>query len=210
MLCDTAIVIITINPVNAPPIAVDDAEVTDEDTPVTVAVQTNDSDPDGDPITTTIIGNPTDGTATVINGDSISYTPNTGFTGMDTLTYQICDNGSPVLCDTAILIVSVNALPPCSPSSRIEFTLKYNQTSDEYEVYGKSDFSQSLFFVGGGSQISIVFPASLSDAPINITTVAGGFWLDNSQTLNPAADPGHDFHGIASCLLYTSPSPRDS
>jgi len=44
-LCDTAEVIITVEPVNDPPIAVDDSATTDEETPVTVDVVNNDTDP---------------------------------------------------------------------------------------------------------------------------------------------------------------------
>ncbi len=109
MLCDTAIVVITVDPVNDKPVAVDDATNVDEDTPVTVDVQDNDSDVDGDPLTTTIIGTSTQGvTPTIENGDSITYTPPLNFNGMDTITYQICDNGSPALCDTAIVVITVD------------------------------------------------------------------------------------------------------
>jgi len=81
---------------------------------------------------------------------------------------------------------------------QIDYTLKYNLTSNEYEVYGKPDFSDNRFFVGGGSQISLVLPESIFDSPLLITTVAGGAWFDNSQIYAPTADPAHDFHGIAS------------
>jgi len=37
-----------------------------------------------------------------INGDgTITYTANNGFIGTDTYVYEICDDGSPVLCDEA-------------------------------------------------------------------------------------------------------------
>jgi len=44
--CDTAIVHITITPVNDPPVAVDDYNTVPEDTQATGNVLTNDSDPD--------------------------------------------------------------------------------------------------------------------------------------------------------------------
>jgi len=80
----------------------------------------------------------------------------------------------------------------------IDFTVRYNPTSGEYEVYALPDFSDPAYFVGGGSQISLVLPASIADSPLSITTVNGGFWTDNSRVFAPAADPNHDFHGIAS------------
>ena len=86
---DTAEVIITITPINDAPVAVDDNATTNEDTPVTVDVQSNDSDLDGDALTTTILSGPSNGTVAVVNGDSIVYTPNANFNGTDTLTYVI-------------------------------------------------------------------------------------------------------------------------
>ncbi len=110
-LCDSVLVPITVTPVNDAPVAVDDSETTDEDTPVVVDVQDNDSDEDGNPLTTSIIGTSTQGvTPTVVNGDSISYTPPMNFVGMDTLTYRVCDTGSPTLCDTALVVITVNSV----------------------------------------------------------------------------------------------------
>ena len=80
----------------------------------------------------------------------------------------------------------------------IEFTVKYNLTSSEYEVYGKSDINITSFPVGAGSQLSIVLPAAAPNSPLVITSVAGGPWADNSIILAPTAQPGSDFHGVAS------------
>jgi len=80
----------------------------------------------------------------------------------------------------------------------IDFTVRFNATAGNYEVYALPDFSDPAYFVGGGTQISLVLPNSISDAPLAITTVNGGFWTDNSQVYAPTADPAHDFHGIAS------------
>ncbi|MEM6316095.1 MAG: Ig-like domain-containing protein [Bacteroidota bacterium] len=83
-------------------------------------------------------------------------------------------------------------------AQNLTFTIRYNSTDDQYEVYGLPDASNPVYFVGGGSQISVVLPASLPDNPLVINTVNGGLWTDNSQRAAPAADPAHDFHGIAS------------
>ena len=36
-----------------------------------------------------------------------SYTPSSNYNGLDTLIYKVCDNGTPTLCDTATLIITV-------------------------------------------------------------------------------------------------------
>ncbi|MEM6316091.1 MAG: gliding motility-associated C-terminal domain-containing protein [Bacteroidota bacterium] len=83
-------------------------------------------------------------------------------------------------------------------AQQIDFTIKYSSDQDQYEVYGKSNSSFSNFFVGGGSQISVVLPAQIADVPLSITTVNGGIWTDNSQIFAPTVMPDNDFHGIAS------------
>lgn len=80
----------------------------------------------------------------------------------------------------------------------IDFTLKYNQSTSEYEVYARSDSSNFNFSVGGGSQLTMVFPASILDTAFTVTTVNGGQWSDNSRVFAPTADSANDFHAIAS------------
>jgi gliding motility-associated-like protein len=121
-LCDTATVIITVNPINDAPIAVDDAVTTPEETPIIISVLANDTDAEGniDP-TPAVINGPSNGVITVNTDGTITYTPNAGFNGLDTFTYVICDSGLPVLCDTAIVIVTVNPVndPPVAVDDNI-------------------------------------------------------------------------------------------
>ena len=68
--CDQATVTITVDPVNDPPVAVDDSETTNEDTPVVIDVTDNDddsNDPLGniDPTTVSVLTPPTDGTLSI-------------------------------------------------------------------------------------------------------------------------------------------------
>jgi gliding motility-associated-like protein len=72
----------------------------------TVDVQANDVD-DSPVIVTSIVTAPLHGTALVLSGDSIVYTPDSNFCGLDSLIYQICDNGAPSLCASATVIIIV-------------------------------------------------------------------------------------------------------
>ncbi|AEA45325.1 tandem-95 repeat protein [Fluviicola taffensis] len=117
VLCDTALVIITVTPVNDAPVANGDTATTSEDTPVVINVPSNDTDVDGNLNNTsvTVVTPPSNGTVTIdpVTGE-VTYTPDSGFSGTDTLIYSICDTGMPVLCDTAIVVITVNAVnhPP--------------------------------------------------------------------------------------------------
>ena len=109
--CSTATVTIDVLPIVD---AIDDAVATTEDTPVAIDVLVNDNDiPTSGSFTTT---NPTNGTVLINdNGtpdpsdDTVTYTPTTGYVGVDTFTYTICDSlGN---CSTAtVTIVVTDAL----------------------------------------------------------------------------------------------------
>jgi uncharacterized repeat protein (TIGR01451 family) len=91
---DTATVGVTVNCVNDPPVAQDDAATTNSDTAVTIEVLANDSDPDGtlNPATVFINTPPSDGSVIVNSDGTATYTPDPGFSGVDTFTYTVDDN----------------------------------------------------------------------------------------------------------------------
>jgi len=82
-------------------------------------------------------------------------------------------------------------------SQQIDLTLKYVSATNMYEVYARPDFTQANFFLAGGSQITVVVPAAVSDGALSVTTVDGGPWSDNSQVYAPGADSASDYHGVA-------------
>jgi hypothetical protein len=108
-LCDQATVTITVTPVNDPPIAVNDINNTLLNTPVSGNVLTNDWDPDGDNLTVTVtpVTQPANGSVTLNPNGTYTYTPNNGYVGQDVFTYQVCDDGTPVLCATANVVIQV-------------------------------------------------------------------------------------------------------
>lgn len=105
--CDTATVVITINPINDPPVAHDDSLSMPNDTlTVTLVVTANDTDLEAGALTVTILCPPTQGSATV-SGTNIVYIPDSTYLGPDTLCYVICDAGIPVACDTAYVFLNM-------------------------------------------------------------------------------------------------------
>ena len=91
-------------PINNPPVAVDDSATSSGGETVSINVLTNDSDPDGDPITITNHTEPLHGTLTQV-GNTFQYTPDEGYEGIDVFTYTICDNKG--LCDQATVTINV-------------------------------------------------------------------------------------------------------
>jgi alpha-tubulin suppressor-like RCC1 family protein len=115
-LTDNATVTITVTCVNDPPVAVDDAATTPEDTIVHVHVRTNDVDPDGDTLTIVSATDPPHGTATPEGGDSVAYTPDPNFCGSDTFDYTIRDpSGSTAVGHVFVTVTCVNDAPVIQP-----------------------------------------------------------------------------------------------
>ncbi|MBU6245715.1 MAG: tandem-95 repeat protein [Actinomycetales bacterium] len=79
-----------VTPAQAPPgpVAVDDAATTMMNTPVSVNAAANDTYPAGSVFTQT--SSPANGTVAWNANGSYTYTPNPGFTGVDTFTYKVC------------------------------------------------------------------------------------------------------------------------
>jgi VCBS repeat-containing protein len=107
----SALVTIDVVAVNVPPEAGDDSVLTLEDTPVTIAVLSNDSDPDGDSLIIESNSQPLHG-ATIRAGSSIIYTPTLNYHGEDVFTYTVTDGrGGTAVATVRVAIVAVNDLP---------------------------------------------------------------------------------------------------
>jgi|GEM_PF-1689727 len=106
--CDTAIIYIEVlNQFDA----TNDVLITFINTAITTIVTSNDDIPAETEITTQIIDNGSNGFAIINDLGSLTYTPNTGFYGIDTIIYEICSEG--LGCETASVIITVqNAQNP--------------------------------------------------------------------------------------------------
>ncbi len=104
-----ATVNITVTPPNSAPTAVNDNITGQQDTPVNIAVLSNDSDSDGtlDVAAVTIVTPPGNGTALVNTGNGlINYSPANGFFGVDQFSYTVRDNFG-ALSNEATVFISV-------------------------------------------------------------------------------------------------------
>jgi hypothetical protein len=159
---DTASVTVTVTPVNDPPLAVDDAATTSEDTPVTIDVLDNDNDVDGDTLTVSAVGAASNGTATN-NISSVAYTPAPGYVGADAFTYTVSDGKGGSDIATVTVTVTQSDLQPPSGTIQVnggdtyardpvvnltlsatdnvavtEMRLFYNNTLHNWEAYAAS------------------------------------------------------------------------
>src|SRR5262249_41723268 len=105
---------ITVTPVNDAPVAVNDSYSTNQNTTLTVAapgVLANDSDVDGDALTTILVTGPSHGTLTLNSNGSFTYTPATNFSGTDSYTYRANDGQARRNAAPATITVNANHPP---------------------------------------------------------------------------------------------------
>ena len=110
---NVANVVLTINPVNTPPTAVDDAYTVNRGATLTISapgVLSNDTDADNDPLTAVLVSGPTHGTLTFTADGAFIYTHDGTSGTQDSFTYQANDDTS--VSNVATVIITVKNAPP--------------------------------------------------------------------------------------------------
>jgi cysteine-rich repeat protein len=110
---DTGTVVVTVTPVNDPPVAGADVATTAEDTAVTIAAGSllvNDDDVDVDPLTVTAVGAATGGAVSLVDGQ-ILFTPAADFSGAASFRYTVSDGAASVDGSVAVAVTPVNDPP---------------------------------------------------------------------------------------------------
>jgi large repetitive protein len=111
---DTAKVSVTVDPVNDPPVAFDDADSTNEDTLLVKATSvyfTNDTDTENDTLSITAVSSPVNGTVNLV-GTTITFTPDVNFFGAASFDYTVSDgNGGTDIGRVNVTVAPVNDAP---------------------------------------------------------------------------------------------------
>ena len=184
VLCDTATVNVTVYPNtaqgNVPPVANNDAFPIVKDTPFVGNVSTNDFDQNaGQTLTYTATTTPLHGNVTLLSNGQFSYVPTTGFVGIDSFKYQVCDNNTPTAtCATATTYFNVapTAATPTNvaPIINNDLTTTYTNTAINIAVKA-NDYDPN------GSQV-LTNPAIVG-TPTSGTAVANP---DGTVTFTPS------------------------
>jgi outer membrane lipoprotein-sorting protein len=154
----TALVSLTITAVNDAPIAQSDQIETDEDTPVTILVLDNDSDPDGDALTITHVSQPASGDVSIDGGEAISYTPNLDFYGEDAFIYIISDgNGGNAVSFILVTVHPVEDTPTGVEDAVILNTTRRSPQAESVTIF---PLGNDINADGGNLIIQSVDPAT--------------------------------------------------
>lgn len=131
-----ATVNIAVTPVNDVPVASNDSYSTTQNSPLTVparGVLINDTDADGDVLTAAVATGPSNGTL-VMNADgSFTYTPNSGFNGRDSFTYQAAD----ATAQSALATVTITVLAPPPPGPKFFVVDATSKGTFKYDAEGR-------------------------------------------------------------------------
>ena len=110
-----AIVQYSTGPPNEPPVADPQSIITAEDTPVSITL--TGSDPEGDPLTYTIVSSPSHGSLTG-TAPAVAYIPDANYHGDDGFTFKVNDGRTDSnIASVSITVTSINDVPVADPQS---------------------------------------------------------------------------------------------
>ncbi|WP_162288563.1 Calx-beta domain-containing protein [Tenacibaculum jejuense] len=167
------------------PGSLDDSVTTDEDEEIEIDILGNDTDvPSSGTLTVT---DPANGTVTIDNGgtpndpsdDTVTYTPDPGFSGTDTFTYTVCDDQTPPNCSTATVTVDVLPTPDANPDTA---------TTDE-------DESVEIDVLGNDTDVPSSGTLTVTDPANGTVTIDDGGTPDDPSDDTVIYTPDEDFNG---------------
>lgn len=191
-LTASATVNITVNAAaaNRPPVAQDDAATTRGVAPISIAVLSNDSDPDGDAIRVTSLSAPANGAATFTAAGQVTYTARAGFVGADSFTYTIEDARGGRATATVRITVTADTPTNRPPIARDDLTGQYKGGTSIINVLANDEdpdgdtlrvisittpANGSAQIIGNGTQVSYTSRLGVNSGPDAFTyTISDG------------------------------------
>ncbi len=183
------------------PVALNDSVSGAGGNPIVVDVLANDYDPNNNinPASLAIVGQPRNGSAYISN-NNIIYLPNGTFSGMDTITYQICDLTSPVpLCATGKIFFTIDPFI-------VDICADASKSHTYYIPYPENEAYDALLNSSNTSMPSNNLRTVISiKVPYQGMTIVWDEWEDGyeANALNPTQSTtkvwgdGNPYNGIA-------------
>ncbi len=165
-------VAITVTAANDGPVSTGDTYSVAEDAVLTVdaagGVLANDADPDGAPLTVSLVNQPAHGTVTLAADGSFVYTPEAGFSGDDSFTYLASDGqaeGEPTA--VAITVTAVDDEPV--PGDDAQLSIELQVTDSPFGAEVDTLWTNSTFWVSAYVEDLRDTPAGVIGGAIDLT-----------------------------------------
>lgn len=167
---------ITINPVNHAPVAINDTYNIGQDSTLSIlapGVLNNDIDVDSDRLTAILISGPSNGSLVLNSNGSFTYSPDAGFHGTDTFTYNASDGQT--YSNIATVTITIVA-PPISLSGKPGDLSSWGRNrngqlgdgtyDDRFNLSSVSNMSGVVAVATGGDDYGVFSLALLSDGTV--------------------------------------------
>jgi gliding motility-associated-like protein len=155
--------------INNPPDAVNDSLITDEDNALPVSLLLNDTDPENnlDTSSVVILSGPFNGTWIAGTGGNGTYVPNPDFYGVDSVYYTVCDSGMPVFCDSAWVFITINPIND-TPVVQDDFGVTVEDSCISINIYTNDSDIEGMLDL---STLTVV--SSFSNGSFTLDTLSG-------------------------------------
>jgi hypothetical protein len=204
---DTEIITVTVNEVNASPVAEPDVAETPEDSAVVIDILVNDSDYDADILTVrSIVTPPAHGMAVINDDNTVTYTPQADYYGSDSFVYEINDgNGNYSQALVTVNILPVNDAPVVEgiknqSINRGEAFAAFDL--DDYITDVDTPVDQVIWSHSGEIDLNVSI-----DAETHVVTVTYPVGWYGSETITFTADDGELTASDAAVFQVNNPHP---
>ena len=184
--CSTATITVHVTDTGSP-IAQDDLIVYDSNAPeMTIENLLSNDDLTDDAVLTSIDASTSNGTVTLNEDGTITYTAAAGFSGEDTFTYTICDDDQEATCSTATVTVQVvQAVAFNIPAELQEYysTAVFSNNADfNFEVISNLTINKHTTFLSYGQRHQYLYDADADlSNPANVILMYSGESRDRRE-----------------------------
>ncbi len=175
---------------NRPPVPGADVTLTNLDTAVQVLPLGNDFDPDGDGFGVVAVYEPAHGTITGFGSTHFDYQPDSGFSGTDTVSYELRDSHGLLAIGQVTVWVDTGASADHNPRADVDYFVVSQGSSVGFTVADLLANDRDP----QGQQLSVIAVSQPSTDGVLTGTLAGGF------TYSPSGEAG--FAGTDHDLAY--------
>ena len=182
----------------------DDYTTTMVNQPVTITILSNDFGFQStiDPLTVINFGllQPKHGTITINTNGTLLYTPTTGYTGNDTLEYQVCSTPT-IVCDIARVYIKISACPSNSANNTFSGQVFVDTNKDGLNNDGSTGFAGGkVYLYVDGNCSGVIDAGELEDS---VTVDNSGFYQFVEDPKKIIADNFEGVGGARSCANGT-------